>query len=145
MAVIQKIYDSEDLTKYADKILEKVDKAVLASAYAIRDAARSSFSSSTSLYKYHSGNLTKLSEGIMVGKLTNSKVKIHSLGSRDFYDSYKTRFYVGGTIPRTQTKRNGKSIKPYTKGYIRANNAIDIGLTSAGSTLNEYIQNVLDN
>lgn len=144
MGVTQFIYEERDLTRLSDEMLKNIDKAVLAAAFTIRDAARQAFiTQSSSIYKHHTGNISKLAAGLMIGKISDSKVKIHSLGSRDFYDSYKTRFFVGGTIPRTQTKRNGKNIKPYTKGYLRANEAIDIGMANANSILNNYINNVL--
>jgi hypothetical protein len=145
MGVNKFIYDSKDLTTLSDDILKRIDRAVIAAAYKVRDDMRQVFISSSSLYKHKTGNLSHLAEGIEVGKLNNSQVKIHSLGSKDKYDTYKTRFFVGGTIPRTQTKRNGKNIKPYSKGYIQANNAIDIGFSQAEKTLNTFINNVLEN
>ena len=144
MGASKLIYDSSDLTHYSDEMIHRIDRAILAAAFHIRDAMRQAFISSSSIYKSHTGDLAKLAEGISVGKLNDSKVKIHSLGTRDNYDTYKTRFFVGGTIPRTQTKRNGKNIKPYTKGYIKPNNAVDTGMTNAESTLNTFIKNVLE-
>lgn len=138
------IYDSSDLTHYSDEILARIDRAIVAAAFRIRDDMRQAFISSSSLYKYNTSDYKNLAEGIQIGKISNSKIKIHALGTRDYYDSYKTRFFVGETIPRTQTKRNGKSIKPYTKGYIKANNAIDNGMTNAEYTLNQYIKNVIE-
>lgn len=138
------IYDSGDLTHYSDEILQRIDRAIVAAAFRIRDNMRQAFISSSSLYKYNTPDYKNLAEGIQIGKISDSKIKIHALGTRDYYDSYKTRFFVGGTIPRTQTKRNGKSIKPYTKGYIKENNAIEKGMTNAESTLNQYIKNVIE-
>ena len=105
---------------------------------------RNAFISGSSIYKHHTGDISKLAEGIQVGKINDSKVKIHSLGSKNKYDTYKTRFFVGGTIPRTQTKWRGKNITPFTKGYIKANNAIDVGMSNAESTLNNFIKNVIE-
>ena len=145
MGVNKMIYDSRDLTTLSDEMLKNIDKAVMAAAYKIRDNMRQAFLSNSSIYKHKTSNYSHLAEGIEVGKLNNSQVKIHSLGTKDKYDTYKTRFFVGGTIPRTQTKRNGKNIKPYSKGYIQANNAVDIGFSQAENTLTTFINNVLEN
>jgi len=144
MGTSKLIYDSNDLTHYSDEMIKKIDKAILAAAFHIRDNMRQAFISGSSIYKYRTGKLDKLAEGIQVGKMNDSKVKIHALGSKDFYDSYKTRFFVAGTIPRTQTKWRGKNITPFTKGYIKANNAIDTGMSNAASTLNNFIKNVIE-
>jgi len=145
MGKVKYIYDAKDLTTLADEMLDRIDNAVMASALKIRDNAKSSFLSGSSLYKYGTSEYRNLADGIRVGHLNNSQVRIHTLGGRDNYNSYKTRFFVGGTIPRTQTKQNGRNIKPYTKGYIKANNALDMAMNGAESILNQYIQNVLDN
>lgn len=139
------IYDTKDLSKVSKEILDGVDRAVMAAAFAIRDNARAQFKSDArTTYKSHTGDINKLADGIMVGKNNHGSVKLHALGSRDFYDSYKTRFFVGGTIYRTQTKRNGKSIKPHTKGYIKSIDTIDKVISSSQSILDSYIQHVLD-
>lgn len=145
MGTTELIYDTADFRKYSDEMLRRIDRAVLAAAYSIRDDMRQAFLSGSSLYKHKSSNYSDLAEGIAVGKLTDGKVKIHALGTKDKYDTYKTRFFVGGTIPRTQTKRHGMNIKPYSKGYIAANNAVDIGFAQAENTLNTFIKNVLEN
>lgn len=139
------IYDTEDLSNASADILKRVDRAVVAAAFKIRDNARSQFKSdANSTYKSHTGDINKFANGIMVGKNNHGSIKIHAMGSRDFYDSYKTRFFVGGTIYRTQTKRNGKNIKPYTKGYIKSLDTIDKVIGSSQSVLDSYIQHVLD-
>jgi len=145
MGAVKYIYNSDDLTTLADDIKERVGKAVIAAAHRVKDNMRQAFLSGSSLYKYRTSNYENLAKGINVGKLNDGKVKIHALGTRENYDTYKTRFFVGGTIPRTQTKRNGKNIKPYTKGYIRANNAIEVGSQTAPNTLITFIKNVIDN
>lgn len=144
MGKLEKIYDSNDLTHYSDDTKKRIDKAVVAAAFRIRDNIRKVFLTGSSLYKYHTSEYSKLAEGILVGRLNNSKVKVHAMGSRDNYNSYKTRFFVGGTIPRVQTKQGGRSIKPYTKGYIRANNAVDTGTNGGENILDTYIRNVLE-
>lgn len=139
------IYDTKDLSNASQEILDGVDRAVMAAAFKIRDNARALFKSDAkATYKSHTGDITKLADGIMVGKNNHGTVKIHALGSRDFYDSYKTRFFVGGTMNRTQTKRKNQSIKPYSKGYIKSIDTIDKVINSSRSILESYIQHVLD-
>lgn len=138
------IYSERDLTLASDEILEKIDKAVLATAFRVRDNARSEFISNGGNYKYRTDKYNDLSEGIMVGKLKNDTVKVHAMGSPDKYNTYKTRFFVGGTTHRTQTNRKGKPINPSNKGYIKANDSINKGLNGAQETLERYINNVLN-
>lgn len=140
------IFDTYEVEKASSEILKDIDKAVVASAFKIRDDARRFFISSASLYKTHtSGHSYKdLAAGIMVGKLRQSQIKIHSLGTKEKTHSFKTRFFVGGTIYRKQTKVNGKALaKSYQKGYIKPNETIDKAMTNADSVLNNYIKNVI--
>ena len=138
------IYDSRDLETVSESIKNSIDKAVLATAFKIRDDARAEFLSSGSLYKHTDGhNYNSLADGIMVGKLNNGTVKVHALGSKEKYNSYKARFFVGGTTYRTQT---GKvSGKPYTKGFIKNNDALDKSVNTNSTTLTNYINNVINN
>lgn len=140
------IYEIRDLETASNEMLNKIDKAVVAAAFKIRDEMRSDFiRDAASVYKTHTGDINKLAEGIMVGKLRGGAVKIHALGSKDNYDTYKTRFFVGGTIYRTQDKKLGRSIKPYSKGFITALNSVDKGMETAENTLNQFINNTLNN
>lgn len=139
------IYSERDLTQASDELLKSIDKAVLAAAFSVRDEMRSKFLSSSTKYKHGTSEYSSLAEGIMVGKLRDSKVKVHALGSKSKYNTFKTRFFVGGTLYRTQKQVNGKSIKPYSKGYIQSNDAVRLGLSSADQTLNKYIKNVISN
>lgn len=89
------IYDTKDLSDASKEILDGVNRAVMAAAFTIRDNARSIFKSDAAYtYKSHTGNIAKLANGIMVGKNNHGTVKIHALGSKDYYDSYKTRFLL---------------------------------------------------
>lgn len=137
------IYSERDLTLASDEMLKKIDKAVLATAFRVRDNARSEFIKNRNNYKYSTNNYDELSEGIMVGKLKDDTVKVHAMGSPAKYNTYKTRFFIGGTTHRTQTSRNGNNIKPSNKGYIKANDAIDKGVEGAQETLDRYINNIL--
>ena len=139
------IYDTKDLSDASKEILDGVNRAVMAAAFTIRDNARSIFKSDAAYtYKSHTGNIAKLANGIMVGKNNHGTVKIHALGSKDYYDSYKTRFFVGGTINRTQTQRHGQNIKPHTKGYIKSIDTIEKTINQSRAILETYIQHVLD-
>lgn len=138
------IFDERDLTKASAEMLKGVDKAVVAAAFAIRDKMRNQFINGASKYKYGTAEYNKLAQGIMVGKLRNSHIKVHALGSKENYNTYKTRFFVGGTQFREQNARLGKSIKPYSKGFIKANDAVEKGLNNSQSILNNYIKNVIE-
>lgn len=138
------IYSIEDLDIATDEMLRAIDRAVLATAFKLRDEMRQEFLKSHSQYKYGTSRYNDLSTGIMVGKLQDGHVKIHALGSKEDYDSYKTRFFVGGTIFRKQTKRNAQSIKPYSKGRIAPNDAVQKGMQSAETTLNQYIRHAIE-
>lgn len=139
------IYSDIDLDNITKDMLQGIDRAVVAAAIKIRDDMRTSFKSSGSLYKHRTEKYDELADGIMIGKLQNSQVKIHAMGSKEKYNTYKTRFFVGGTTYRKQDTKQGKSIKPYSKGYIAANDAVDKGLVQAENTLNTYISHVLNN
>ena len=127
-------------------MLKNIDKAIVASAFKIRDEARQIFISSRSIYKTHSSghNYTDLASGIMVGKLRSSQIKIHSLGTKENEHTYKTRFFVGGTKYRKQNKIGDKAIKPYQKGYIKPNETIDKVMDDADTTLSNYIKNAME-
>ena len=73
MGVNKMIYDSNDLTHYSDDMIKRIDKAILAAAFHIRDNMRQAFISGSSIYKYRTGKLDKLAEGIQVGKINDSK------------------------------------------------------------------------
>ncbi len=140
------IFDTYDIEKASQEMLKNIDKAIVASAFRIRDEARRIFISGSSIYKTHTSghNYKDLSKGIMVGKLKDSQIKIHSLGASDNAHTYKTRFFVGGTQYRKQNKINGKAVKAYQKGYIKANDTIDKAMSIADTTLNKYIKNAIE-
>lgn len=131
------IFDTRDLGELSDEMLNGIDRAVVAAAFKIRDEMRNEFKKGSSMYKYGTQDYANLASGIMVGKLKNSTIKVHSLGSSDNYNSYKTRFFVGGTTYRKNQRGN--------KGYIKSNDAVDKGLRNAEDILNNFIKNVLDN
>lgn len=137
------IYDTRDLDLASEEMLKNIDSALIAAAYRIRDDMRDSFRRDAAGAYNHTGDINKLAEGILVGKLRNSTVKVHALGSNSNPDTYKTRFFVGGTIYRKQTQIKGKSIKPYSKGYIKSLDSVEKGMQNAESILNKYINNVL--
>lgn len=139
------IHDTSEMKNFYPELKEKVDNAVIAAAAQIRNRARAFFIQAKTLYKYRTPNYKHLNEGIMLGKFnkTNSTIKIHAMGDNSDKDSYKTRFFVGGTVYRKQTKKAGKRIKPYSKGYIKSNDAIDHSMQNAGNYLDRFIKNVL--
>lgn len=137
-------YDSREITDFGDKMISQIGRAVVASAFKIRDLMREDFKNDESIYKYHNGRYKDLAEGIMIGKLKNGEIKVHALGSKDKYETYKTRFFVGGTRYREQVKRGGDALKtPYSKGFIQENKAVDDGASQGQRILDTYIGNVL--
>ena len=137
------IYDERDLDNIGAELIEGVNRAVVAAAFKIRDDARKHYRADATRYKYHTEKSNALAEGIMVGKLRGGTIKIHALGAKSDYHTYKTRFFVGGTKYRVQKKYNGKNIKPYTKGFISELSSLDKSIASGESTLKEFINNAL--
>lgn len=137
MAKNKLIFDTRDLETASQEVLEKVDKALVAAAFKIRDEMRDEFIKSQTNYKYSTSEYKKMAQGIMVGRLNDSQIKIHALGNKTNDGTWKARFFVGGTTYRKNNKGN--------KGYIKSNEAVDNGLTNAESILNSFIKNTLDN
>ena len=137
------IYDTRDLETASENIRKGVDKALLATAFKVRDDARANFQGSANMYKRTPNHdYNSLASGIMVGKLNNGTVKVHALGDKSNYNSYKARFFVGGTTYRQEASKNGKT---YTKGFIQGNDALGRSVDNNNSTLTNYINNVIDN
>ena len=130
------IFDTRDLEQITDEMLEGIDKALVAAAFKIRDEMRDEFKKAASQYKYGTEDYANLSNGIMVGKLRNSTIKVHALGHRENDGSWKARFFVGGTTYRKNDKGN--------KGFIKENAAVDKGLQGADEILSTYINNSLN-
>jgi hypothetical protein len=131
------IYDVRNLETASEEMLKKIDRAVLAAAFKIRDEMRDEFRKSQSSYKYNTSDYQRLAGGIMVGKLNDSHVKVHSLGNKTDDGTWKARFFVGGTTYRKNNRGN--------KGFIKSNEAVDKGLSNAETILNTFIKNTLEN
>ena len=139
------IYNTEELETFNRETIDRINKAVVASAIRIRDITRSTFiSDASSLYKTHKGDISHLTSGIMIGKDQGGSIKVHAMGSREDSSSYKTRFFVGGTRYRRQTKRLGKSIKPFTKGFIKATDSLMKVVDTSEPILINYIKRAID-
>lgn len=136
-------FDIRNIEDIEKDLLKEIDKAVLAAAFKVRDDARKHFLSSKRQYKYATSEYNRMANGIMIGKLQDSSVKVHALGDNKDPDLWKARFFVGSTTYRTQTKHQGKAIKPYTKGFIQSNDAIDKAIDENQNTLGQFIGNVL--
>lgn len=138
------IYDTADFNNIGNETVQKVNRAVVAAAVKIRDEVRDNFvSDAQSLYRYHTGNIANLTTGIMIGKDRGGSIKIHAMGSRQDYESYKTRFFIGGTTYRRQESRNGRPIRPFTKGYIKPTNTLERVVNNSGTILSTYINRAL--
>jgi hypothetical protein len=139
------IYNSEELETFSKDTIERINKAVVASAIRIRDIIRSTFlRDASSLYKTHKGNISHLTSGIMIGRDQGGSIKIHAMGNKEDYDSYKTRFFIGGTRYRRQTKRKGKPIKPFTKGFIKPTDSLVKVMETSEPILINYIKRAID-
>jgi hypothetical protein len=139
------IYNSEELETFSKDTIERINKAVVASAIRIRDIIRSTFlRDASSLYKTHNGNISHLTSGIMIGRDQGGSIKIHAMGNKEDYDSYKTRFFIGGTRYRRQTKRKGKPIKPFTKGFIKPTDSLVKVMETSEPILINYIKRAID-
>lgn len=129
------IYNIEELDVRQDSLIEKIDKAVLAAAFKIRDNARTAFRNSKSLYKKTTDRFFELEKGINVGKLKDHETTVHSFGKKEIYNSFKTRFFVGGTRIRFSNKGS-------SKGYIVASNVIEEAADQ--NVLNNYVKNTIN-
>lgn len=139
------IYDTEEIQQYTVKQLAKIDKALVAAAYTIRDNARQAFVNNG---KYK--GIGVLSEGIMLGRLVKnggvSSITVHGFGYNDTKkQTYKTRFFILGTLDRQVKKRNGTTLKqPYSIGNIERLDSIENAMKGADNTLISYIRNALN-
>lgn len=130
------VYSTRDLENATADMLKGVNMALVAAAYKICDEMREQFKKSQSQYKYGTPDYYKLAQGIMVGKLEDGKIKIHAFGHTENDGTWKARFFVGGTAYRSNSKGD--------KGMIKANEAIDKGLSNGQNILNNFISNALN-
>lgn len=130
------IYNIEELDVASNNLIKRIDKAVAAAAFKMRDNARDAFRQSASNYPHSTKKFFELAEGINVGRMKNHEIAVHSFGKKEQYNSYKTRFFVGGT--KYRFSKNGAS-----RGYIAANNVVQ---QSADQTILEnFIKNTIQN
>ena len=135
------IYSTEQLEKASLEQLEKIDKALVAAAYKIKDNAQSLFINNG---KYK--NLDRIKDGIMLGRLQNSSITLHAFGYDDAAkQTYKARFFVGGTQIRVNKKPIGNHKKPLTKGRIEPLDTIDKATQGGERILDNYIKQALRN
>ena len=141
----RRIYSEIDVRNVEKELLGKLNKSVMAAAFAIRDNMRAEFKKDGSKYKYHTAKFDRMAEGINVGKMRNGTVVIHAMGNRENDGTWKTRFFVGGTKIRKQSKENGKRLKhPYTKGYLSSLDSVEKGMRDAQQILNTYVEHVIN-
>ena len=87
------IYNVEELGEVAEDMKKRINRAVVASAIKIRDNIRQAFiNKASSLYRHHSGDISNLAEGIMIGKDYNKEN--HSLTSIFFNQENKDNFLI---------------------------------------------------
>ena len=124
------IYEIEDLDTFGKEMLQDIDRAVLAAAFQMRDNARTRFLGSPHRKTSEFDSLTK---GINIGKLINHQTNINAYGTRENYNSYKARFFEGGTKPRT---------KGHDRGQLTGIHSLEDALDE--SILTKYINNVIN-
>lgn len=132
----RKIFDVRDLDDVTDEILENIDDALIAAAINIRNDMRDEFKKDISMYKYGTEKYYRMAQGIMVGRLTNGKVKIHAFGHKQNTGDWKARFFVGGTTYRKNSRGD--------KGLIKKNDAVVDGFKNAESILESYIKKAIE-
>lgn len=132
------ITDTRQISNLKTEIKAKIDDAVLAAAYKIRDVMRSKFVQSKGIYKKTTSKYDYLKEGIKLGHFERGTIKIHALGDKQIYNSFKTRFFVGGTAPRYRETYKKSS------GYIKANNAVDLHSIGGENILTTFINNAIN-
>lgn len=135
------IYETEEIEKYSEQQLAKIDKGLVAAAYAIRDNARSMFENNG---KYK--GIGCLSEGIMLGRLIknggSTSITLHGYGYNDTKkQTYKTRFFILGTIERQGKKKDGST---YGKGYIQSLDSIQQAIDQGKGTLQQYLKKAIE-
>lgn len=117
------IYSTKQFEQATLEQLEKINKGFVKAAYKIKEVAQNEF--------VNNGIYTKLSPlkgGIMLGKFENNQVTLHALGYDDKEEqTYKTRFFVGGTTDRTtyiKQKRKGSERKIYKSSYTKKDGSV---------------------
>lgn len=126
----------EEFDLASDETVSKIKKAVVAAALKIRDDAKENFrKDSQNKYKTKTGNITRLADGIVVKKNSDSEYVVTAVSRLTDY-AYKTRFFVGGTVFR-QTKKGAN------RGRIVPLETIDKAYVEAQTLLNQYINNAV--
>lgn len=140
------IHNISDLDKYSSAFDKAIEKALIASAYKVRDKARADLQS-----KYPNAPV----EGITVGKLNNNKIYIHALGTGTA-NAFLSRFFVGGAPKKDGAvrKQEGgyrktktgviytKYQKPMSKGRITPTNSISNALHQQEPTIKQFFNNL---
>lgn len=135
------IYSTEEFENATLDQLKKIDKALVAAAYRIKDNAQEMFINNG---KYQ--NLAPLKDGLMLGKLENSSIRLHAFGYNDAAkQTFKARFFVGGAENRFTKSRKGSNTRPLSRGSIQALDTIDRVTSGSEGILDNYIRTALNN
>lgn len=127
---------SEEIENATVEQLAKVDKALVAAAYAMRDHARRLLVTEGKGKGYR---LDRLQEGVMLGRLRKSpagetSITLHAMGKASDYNSFKTRFFAGGAYHRQTGKGRNR-------GTIEDLKTIEQSLDE--KILDDYINNAI--
>ena len=137
------IVNISDLDKYGNSFDKAIDRALIASAFKVRDKAVEKM-----LSKYP--KTEKFKEGIFVGALRDKKIVISAFGNKNPED-FKARFFVGGTKERKEVggyrkTREGikyvKYKKEMSKGKITPTNALSIAIEEQKDSIHRFFNNL---
>lgn len=138
------IINISDIDKYSKAYDKAIDRALIASAYEVREKAIEHL---LSIYP----NTEKFQNGIYVGVLRDKKITISSLGNKS-YDDFKARFFVGGTKERTdlggyRKTKNGiqyvKYKKPMSKGSITPTHSLSVAFENQKQSIHAFFNNLI--
>ena len=132
IGISSQIFDATQKMTAAQQ--QKIEKALVAAAYAMRNNARKQFSHNSPGY-----NISSLQDGIMLGPLRSadgvSTITIHAMGNPSIKKTWKARIFAGGAYHR-RTKGRGRN-----RGTIQDLKTISKSIDQ--NVLNTYINNVI--
>lgn len=138
------IINISDIDKYSRAYDTAIDKALIASAYKVKEKAIEHL-----LNKYP--NADKFKDGIFVGRLNDKRIVISAFGTKGDED-YKARFFVGGTKERKdvggyrKTKDGIKYVqyrKPMSKGRITPTNSLSVAFEAQKQSILAFFNNLI--
>lgn len=132
IGISSQIFDTTQKMTAAQQ--QKIEKALVAAAYAMRNNARKQFT-----HNGHGYDISSLQDGILLGSLRVadgvSSITIHAMGDSSIPKTWKARIFAGGAYHR-RTKGKGRN-----RGTIEDLKTITKALNQ--NILDTYINNVI--